>query len=89
VSGLPPGRRRHPEEVVGRAIVVGLATAVPFALLVLLVPLFAQAPADGSDVSEAWSATALTDEDWEMVPLFLTGALLVAATISILAPACG
>jgi len=82
VSGPPAGRRRHPEEVVGRAVVVGLASAIPVALLVLLLPAFAQGLADGGGVAQAWSATAPTGEDWEMIPLFLLGALVLAAVIA-------
>jgi hypothetical protein len=85
VSSPPAGRQRHPEEVVGRAVVVGLASAIPVALLVLLVPGFARGLAGGGDVAEAWSATAPTGEDWEMIPVFLLGALVLAAAIAIVA----
>ena len=87
MSGPTAGRRRHPEEVVGRAVVVGLASAVPVALLVLLLPAFAQGLADGGGVAQAWSATAPTGEDWEIVPFFLLGALVLAAVVAVVAAA--
>ena len=78
--------RRYPEAVVGSAVVVGLVSAIPVTLLIGLVPLFVQALSDGATLAQALSAMAITDsEDWEMVPLALGGALLIAALISVVA----
>ncbi len=79
-------RRRHPEVVVGRAVLVGLVSAVPLALLVLLLPLFARALAGGAGLAQAWAATVPTDdEDLEMLPLYLVGALVVGALVALVA----
>lgn len=71
----------------GSAVVVGLASTVPVALLILLLPHVVQTLADGGSLGQAWEATTPTGEDWEMVPLFGIGALLVAAVISVVGAA--
>lgn len=75
----------RPEAVLGSALVVGLASAIPTALLILLAPNFVRALVSGASLGQAWEATAPTDEDWEMIPVFLFGAVLVGALISLVA----
>lgn len=79
--------RGRPEAVLGSALVVGLASSVPTALLILLAPNFVRALIGGASVGQAWEATSLTDDDWEMIPVFLLSAVLVGALISLVAAA--
>jgi len=72
--------------VVGSAVLVGLVSAIPVALLMLLVPVVVDELSAGATVTRALAATWITDpEDWEMIPLFLGGALLLAALIATVA----
>lgn len=71
--------------MVKSAVVVGLVSAMPTALLILLAPNFVQALAAGSNLSQAWEATSPTSDDWEMIPVFLLSSLLVGALISLVA----
>ncbi|HEY0238838.1 MAG TPA: hypothetical protein VGC37_09340 [Friedmanniella sp.] len=80
------GRRRHPEEVAGSAVLVGLLAAIPVAGVSLTAPLFLQTLADGAGLGEALGAAWITDgEDWEQIPLYLLGALLMAALCAVVA----
>jgi cytochrome bd-type quinol oxidase subunit 2 len=80
-------RRRYPEQVVGSAVVVGLASAVPIALLNLLGPNLVRELAGGAGVGQAWAASAPASDDWEMLPWFLVAALVLATLVSVVAAA--
>ena len=83
---LAARRRRHPEEVAGAAVVVGLVAAVPVALLSLVAPLVVETLRQGGGPREVLEAVAITDgEDWEMIPLFLLGALVIGALTAVVA----
>jgi hypothetical protein len=86
VSRSPLPRRRYPEEVAGSAVLVGLIAAIPVAMVSLVAPLFAQTLADGGGVRRALGSAWITDsEDWEMIPLYLLGALVMSALTAVVA----
>lgn len=76
-------RRRYPEAVVGSAVVVGLASSLPVAALILLGIFIDQSMAEGNSFAAALNAFRMTDEDWEMVPLAAIGALVISALIAV------
>lgn len=81
-------RRRSPERVVGLAALVGLASGAILALPALLIAVFLRAVNDGDSTGQAFAAMAITDgEDWELIPVFLAGAILVGAVTSVAAVA--
>lgn len=72
--------------MVGSAVLVGLVAAVPVAALTLLVPVVVDELSAGATLTQALAATWITDpEDWEMIPLFLGGAVLLAALVATVA----
>ena len=86
VSGSPLPRRRSGDEVAGSAVLLGLVAAIPVAMMSLTGPLFAQTLADGGGVRRALGAAWITDgEDWEMIPMYLLGALVLAALTAVVA----
>ena len=80
-------RRRYPEAVVGSAVVVGLASSIPVAAMILLGIFIRQSMAEGTSFAAALIAFRMTDEDWEMVPLAAIGALLIGALIAVVSGA--
>jgi hypothetical protein len=72
--------------VAGSAVLVGLIAAIPVAMVSLVAPLFAQTLADGGGVRRALGSAWITDsEDWEMIPLYLLGALVMSALTAVVA----
>jgi hypothetical protein len=72
--------------VVSSAVLVGLVAAIPVAALTLLVPLVLDELSAGATVTQALAAPWTTDpEDWEMIPLFLGAAVLLAALVATVA----
>lgn len=81
-------RRRSPEHVLGLAAVAGLASGLIMAIGAILVNAFIQASNEGAGVGQAFKALAITDaEDWELIPMFLAGAVVIGAVTSIAAVA--
>jgi len=78
---------RTPTAVVGAAVRLGALAAVPVALLIVLAPDFGRALLDGAGLGQAWEATAPTSDDWEVLPAFLVGAVLLSGVISLAAAA--
>lgn len=70
----------------GSAVLVALIAAIPVAMVSLVTPLAAQTLAEGGGVRMAFGSLWITDgEDWEMIPMYLLGALVVAALTAVIA----
>jgi len=81
-------RRRNTDQVMGSAAIVGVVAGAVIGILCLLAPLFVRALLDGASLGQALRAMAITDsEDWELIPVFLKGALVVGALTSVAAVA--
>ena len=81
-------RRRNPEHALGLAAVVGLASGLIVAIVAILMIAFIQALNEGANIGHAFEAMAITDaDDWELIPMFMAGAVVIGAVTSIAAVA--
>ncbi|GAA3570350.1 hypothetical protein GCM10022197_28450 [Microlunatus spumicola] len=72
--------------MMGSAAIVGLVAGAVVGILCVFAPLFVRALLDGGSLGQALMAMAITDsEDWELIPVFLGGALVVGALTSVAA----
>lgn len=85
-SGMTSVAARQVDKAVSTALVVGMVVAIPVALLAYVAPGFVGALRDGASSGEALATLVISDpEDWELVPLFLLGAVLIGALTAIVA----
>lgn len=65
------------------AVLVGAVAAIPSVVVALPTLSLVQALVGGSGLVQAWQAAGgMTDEDWEMVPALLIGAVFIGALIA-------
>ena len=72
-------QRRSTDDLVGRAVVTGLLAGAPVAYLGLASFAVSRALSEGEGLPTALRAALLTGEDWEVLPFWLLGAVLVLA----------
>lgn len=73
------------EVVLSRAALIGLASAIPISLLSLMTLGFIQALGEGAAPRAALANALPGGEDWEILPFFLLGAVVVGAVVASLA----
>jgi len=77
---------RLADRTIGLALVVGIVVAIPVALLAYVTPSVARALRSGAGAVETLGAAVITDEeDWELMPMYLLGALVVGALTALVA----
>jgi len=77
--------RRDSTDVVGLAVLVGAIAALPVTFLSLMTIPLRESLAQGAGPREALGSSLPTSEDWEILPFFLLGAVLVGAVAGFVA----
>ena len=80
-----PKSRRFSADVVSRAAVTGLIVAAPITILSFAIFVFGLSLVEGKPLPAALRAALLTDEDWEILPFWLFGSVVVGAGVAAIA----
>lgn len=77
--------KRRPGALLRIALLLGMGSGLVLALTDLIIISVSGSMSEGATFVRAVTSISATDEDWEMIPAYLIGALLLGATVALAA----